>query len=49
MYGCLFISIPQPFAGWLFAAITIPKAYIAGIVVYALYATYKVFDTNGLN
>lgn len=25
-----------------------PKAYIAGIVVYALYALYKVFDANGL-
>jgi len=25
-----------------------PRAYIAGIVVYAIYATYKVFDANGL-
>ena len=25
-----------------------PKAYIAGIVVYAVYAVYKVFDANGL-
>ena len=25
-----------------------PRAYIAGIIVYALYATYKVFDANGL-
>jgi hypothetical protein len=25
-----------------------PKAYIAGIVVYAMYAVYKVFDANGL-
>ena len=25
-----------------------PKLYIVGIVVYAAYATYKVFDTNGL-
>ncbi|HRI22314.1 MAG TPA: transmembrane 220 family protein, partial [Panacibacter sp.] len=25
-----------------------PKAYIAGIVVYAAYALYKVFDANGL-
>ncbi len=25
-----------------------PKAYIAGIIVYAAYALYKVFDTNGL-
>ncbi len=25
-----------------------PRAYIAGIIVYAIYATYKVFDTNGL-
>ncbi len=25
-----------------------PKAYIVGIVVYAVYAIYKVFDTNGL-
>ena len=25
-----------------------PKAYIAGIIVYAVYALYKVFDANGL-
>ncbi|WP_170971150.1 transmembrane 220 family protein [Ilyomonas limi] len=25
-----------------------PKAYIAGIVVYAAYAVYKIFDANGL-
>lgn len=25
-----------------------PKAYIAGIVVYAVYAVYKIFDANGL-
>lgn len=25
-----------------------PKAYIAGIIVYAAYALYKVFDANGL-
>jgi hypothetical protein len=25
-----------------------PRAYIAGIVVYAIYAIYKVFDANGL-
>jgi Transmembrane family 220, helix len=25
-----------------------PKAYIAGIVVYTLYAVYKIFDQNGL-
>ena len=25
-----------------------PTAYLAGIVVYALYALYKVFDANGL-
>ncbi|RTL58742.1 MAG: hypothetical protein EKK37_10470 [Sphingobacteriales bacterium] len=25
-----------------------PKAYIAGILVYAVYALYKVFDQNGL-
>ena len=25
-----------------------PKAYIAGMVVYTLYALFKVFDTNGL-
>lgn len=25
-----------------------PKAYLLGIAIYALYALYKVFDTNGL-
>jgi len=25
-----------------------PKAYIAGIVVYSIYAVYKIFDQNGL-
>ena len=25
-----------------------PKAYIAGIIVYAVYAVYKIFDQNGL-
>ena len=25
-----------------------PKAYVAGIIVYACYAVYKVFDANGL-
>ena len=25
-----------------------PRAYIAGIIVYAIYATYKVVDANGL-
>ncbi len=25
-----------------------PKLYVLGIVVYAAYATYKVFDANGL-
>ncbi|HRH60013.1 MAG TPA: transmembrane 220 family protein [Chitinophagaceae bacterium] len=25
-----------------------PKAYIAGIIIYAAYAIYKVFDANGL-
>jgi len=25
-----------------------PKAYIAGIIVYAAYSLYKVFDANGL-
>ncbi|MBI3717888.1 MAG: transmembrane 220 family protein [Sphingobacteriales bacterium] len=25
-----------------------PKAYIIGIIVYAVYALYKVFDQNGL-
>ena len=25
-----------------------PKAYIAGMIVYALYAAYKIFDQNGL-
>jgi len=25
-----------------------PTAYIAGIIVYAVYALYKVFDANGL-
>jgi len=25
-----------------------PKAYIAGIIVYAAYAVYKIFDANGL-
>lgn len=25
-----------------------PKAYITGIIVYACYAVYKIFDTNGL-
>jgi membrane-bound metal-dependent hydrolase YbcI (DUF457 family) len=25
-----------------------PKAYLAGIVLYALYAAYKIFDHNGL-
>ena len=25
-----------------------PKYYLLGIVVYVLYASYKVFDTNGL-
>jgi hypothetical protein len=25
-----------------------PRAYIAGIIVYAIYAIYKVFDANGL-
>lgn len=25
-----------------------PKAYLLGIAVYAVYAAYKVFDTNGL-
>ncbi len=25
-----------------------PKAYVAGIIVYAAYALYKAFDTNGL-
>ena len=25
-----------------------PKAYLAGIVLYTLYALYKVFDANGL-
>jgi len=25
-----------------------PRAYIAGIIVYAAYALYKVFDANGL-
>ena len=25
-----------------------PKAYLLGIAVYAVYALYKVFDTNGL-
>jgi hypothetical protein len=25
-----------------------PKAYIAGMVVYAVYAVYKIFDQNGL-
>jgi hypothetical protein len=25
-----------------------PSAYIAGIVVYTLYAVYKIFDANGL-
>ena len=25
-----------------------PKAYIAGVIVYAAYALYKVFDANGL-
>ena len=24
------------------------KAYVAGIIVYSLYAVYKIFDTNGL-
>lgn len=25
-----------------------PKAYLVGIIVYAVYATYKIFDQNGL-
>ena len=25
-----------------------PKAFIAGIAVYSVYAVYKIFDTNGL-
>jgi len=25
-----------------------PKAYLTGIILYALYALYKVFDANGL-
>src|SRR6187401_3108065 len=25
-----------------------PNAYIAGMIVYALYAAYKIFDQNGL-
>ena len=25
-----------------------PKAYIGGIIVYAVYAMYKIFDANGL-
>jgi hypothetical protein len=34
---------------WLaFRSHYLPKAYITGIVVYAIYAIYKVFDANGL-
>lgn len=25
-----------------------PKAYVAGIIIYSLYAVYKIFDQNGL-
>ena len=46
--GCQFIYILLYFCWQAAKHKFYPKLYVGGIIVYAVYAVYKIFDANGL-